>query len=59
VGSFEIGPDVPLELLREKVEEITLVGTLTAPGGLVGALQLLTTEKLGKIAVAEDDHEPR
>jgi hypothetical protein len=59
VGSFEIDPDVPPELLREKVREITLVGTLTAPGRLVGALQLLTTEKLGKIAVAEDDHEPR
>jgi hypothetical protein len=59
VGRFQIDPDVPTELLREKVEEITLVGTLTAPGRLVGVLQLLTTEKLGEIAVAEDDHEPR
>jgi hypothetical protein len=59
VGRFQIDPDVPPELLREKVEEITLVGTLTAPGRLVGVLQLLTTEKLGEIAVAEDDHEPR
>jgi hypothetical protein len=59
VGRFQIDPDVSPELLREKVEEITLVGTLTAPGRLVGVLQLLTTEKLGEIAVAEDDHEPR
>jgi hypothetical protein len=58
VGSFEIGPDVPAALLREKVEEITLVGSLTAPSELVGVLQLLTTEKLGKITAAEDD-EPR
>jgi hypothetical protein len=59
VGSFEIDPDVPPELLREKVQEITLLGRLTAPSRLVGVLQLLTTEKLGKIAVAEDDAEPR
>jgi hypothetical protein len=59
VGSFEIDPDVPVELLREKVGEITLVGKLTAPRRLVGVLQLLTTEKVGKIVAAEDDTEPR
>ena len=59
VGSFEIGPDVPPALLREKVEEITLVGKLVAPRQLVGVLQLLTTEKVGKITVAEDASEPR
>jgi hypothetical protein len=59
VGSFEIGPDVPPALLREKVQEITLVGKLVAPRQLVGVLQLLTTEKVGKITVAEDDSEPR
>jgi len=59
VGSFEIGPDVPPALLREKVEEITLVGKLVAPRQLLGVLQLLTTEKVGKIAVAEDASEPR
>jgi hypothetical protein len=59
VGTFEIEPDVPAALLREKVQEITLLGKLIAPSGLVGVLQLLTTEKLGVITVAEDDHEPR
>ena len=59
VGSFEIDPDVPPALLREKVEEITLVGKLVAPRQLVGVLQLLTTEKVGKITVAEDASEPR
>jgi hypothetical protein len=59
VGRFEIDPDVPAELLREKVQEITLVGKLIAPRQLVGVLQLLTTEKVGKIAAAEDDDEPR
>ena len=59
VGSFEIDPDVPPALLREKVEEITLVGKLVAPRQLIGVLQLLTTEKVGKITVAEDASEPR
>jgi hypothetical protein len=59
VGRFEIDPDVPAELLREKVQEITLVGKLIAPRQLVGVLQLLTTEKVGKIMAAEDDDEPR
>jgi hypothetical protein len=59
VGRFEIDPDVPAELLREKVAEITLVGKLVGPRQLIGVLQLLTTEKVGEIAVAEDDSEPR
>jgi hypothetical protein len=59
VGSFEFDPDVPPELLRDKVSEIVLVGKLTAPRELVGVLQLLTTEKVGKITVAEDASEPR
>jgi hypothetical protein len=57
LGAFEIDPDVSAELLREKVEEITLVGRLVAPKRLVGALQLLATEKVGVISVAEDDPE--
>jgi hypothetical protein len=59
VGSFEIDPDVTPGLLRDKVSEIVLVGKVTAPRALVGALQFLTTEKVGKITVAEDDPEPR
>jgi hypothetical protein len=59
VGTFEIDPDVPAELLRRKVGEITLVGKLIAPRQLIAVLQLLTTEKVGKILVAEDDAAPR
>jgi hypothetical protein len=59
VGRFEIDPEVPPELLRQKVEQITLVGRLVAPAQLVGVLQVLTTEKVGEITVAEDDSEPR
>ncbi len=59
VGRFEIAPDVPLELVRAKVKEITLVGKLLAPSHLVGVLQVLTTEKWGMITVTEDDAEPR
>ena len=59
VGTFEIDPDVPPELLRDKVAEIVLVGKLIAPSQLVGVLQLLTTEKLGVITVAGDDHGQR
>ena len=59
VGRFEIDPDVPPELLRDKVSEIVLVGRLVAPRRLVGVLQLLTTEKVGNITAAEDASEPR
>jgi hypothetical protein len=58
VGRFEIDPEVSPELLREKIKEITLVGKLIAPRELVGVLQLLTTEKVGVITVAENDPEP-
>ena len=47
------------ELLRAKIQDITLVGKLVAPRQLVGALQLLTTEKIGTITVARNDHQPR
>ena|GEM_PF-1049945 len=58
VGRFELDPDVPAELLRAKVEAITLVGKLIAPRQLHGVLQLLTTEKVGVITVAEDASQP-
>ena len=57
MGRFTIDPDVPPELLRDKIKEIILVGKLVAPSRLVGVLQLLTTEKVGVITVAEDADE--
>jgi hypothetical protein len=59
LGRFEIDPDVPPALLRDKISEIVLVGKLIAPAPLVGALQLLTTEKVGVITVPEDATETR
>jgi len=59
VGRFQIDPDVTVELLRDKVEDVILVGKLVAPRQLVGVLQLLTTEKVGTITAAEDDDGPR
>lgn len=55
VGSMRIEDDVPPELLRAKVSDITLVGKLTAPRELLPVLQLLTTERYGNVAVAGDD----
>jgi hypothetical protein len=59
LGKFHLDPDVPPDLLRDKIQDITLVGKLVAPRQLMGALQLLTTEKVGTITAAQDDHEPR
>jgi hypothetical protein len=58
VGDVVIEDDVPPTLLREKVTEITLVGTLTASREVVPVLQLLTTEKHGDITT-QDDGAPR
>jgi hypothetical protein len=60
VGRFEIDPDVPPELLRDKVSETSCWSAgWSRPGELVGVLQLLTTEKVGNITAAEDASEPR
>jgi hypothetical protein len=56
VGEFQITDDVPVELVRRKVKEITLVGNLTAPRDLIPVLQVLTTQKYGELAVAAGDH---
>jgi hypothetical protein len=55
VGSLRIDDDVPPELLRAKVSDITLVGKLTAPRRLLPVLQLVTTERYGTLRAAEDD----
>lgn len=55
VGTFEIEPDVPPELVREKVAEIVLAGKLRASRVLVPVLQLLTRQKEGEIIAVEED----
>ncbi|HSR26667.1 MAG TPA: hypothetical protein VLW53_24170, partial [Candidatus Eisenbacteria bacterium] len=54
-GSFAIEPDVPPELLREKVAAIALSGKLSGARELVPVLQLLTTEKQGVIGVLDEE----
>lgn len=45
------------ELLRQKVSDITLMGSITAPEDVVPVLQILTTEKCGTITVNRDGAE--
>jgi hypothetical protein len=49
-----IEDDVTVEMLRSKVPEIVLIGSLTAPRALLPILQVLTTEKAGSIDAKED-----
>lgn len=49
MGELRLEADVTVELVREKVPEIVLMGTLRAPRALVPLLQVLTTEKFGEI----------
>jgi hypothetical protein len=53
-GSVNIEDDVTVEMLRSKVPEIVLIGSLTAPRALLPILQVLTTEKAGSIDAKED-----
>lgn len=49
LGHTSLESDVTVDLLRAKVAEITLVGTLTAPKNLVPLLQLLAATNVGAI----------
>lgn len=55
VGTFRIEQDVPPDLVRDKITEITLVGRLTAPKELIPILQMRVTEKYGELSVATGD----
>ena len=55
LGHASLESDVTVKLLRAKVSEITLVGTLTAPKSLISVLQLLATTNVGTIE-AEKSH---
>ncbi|HXM55165.1 MAG TPA: hypothetical protein VOB72_07220 [Candidatus Dormibacteraeota bacterium] len=54
-GAFTFEPDVPADLLREKVAAIVLSGALKGPRELVPVLQLLTVEKQGVIGVLDEE----
>lgn len=51
VGDVTIGDGVTPELLRQKVSDVTLLGSISAPEDVVPVLQILTTEKCGTITV--------
>jgi hypothetical protein len=53
IGTASVASDVTADLLRAKVAEITLVGTLVAPRNLVPLLQLLATTNVGQIGAPE------
>jgi hypothetical protein len=55
LGQFTFEDDLPPALLREKVTAITLIGKIVAPPELVPLLQLLTTQKHGRITTQQDD----
>lgn len=56
-GTVTIQNDVTSELLRAKVSEIFLNGTITAPSQLIPMLQALTKEKNGAIEAEDADEE--
>lgn len=53
-GTFAIEPDTPVDLVKQKVAQIVLAGTLKAARDLVPLLQALATEKAGTIVAFED-----
>jgi hypothetical protein len=55
MGDLVIEADVPVDTVREKVRNITLLGTVHAPANVVPLLQALTPEKLGEIRVLTDE----
>ena len=53
MGSLTIGAEVTRELLKEKISEIVLMGTLKAQPALIPLLQVITKEKMGTITAEE------
>ena len=49
VGTAKFTEDVTVELLKSKITEIGLIGTIMAPKALIPLLQVLTVEKTGTI----------
>jgi hypothetical protein len=53
-GAFEVEPDVPVRLVKERVAAIVLNGKLTAAPAMVPLLQVLATSKQGVIATLDE-----
>lgn len=50
MGSLTFADDVTKEILKEKIPEIVLLGTISAKKELVSLLNVITPEKMGNIA---------
>jgi NADPH-dependent ferric siderophore reductase len=48
-GDLTVTADVTETMMRDKIHGITLFGDATAPPGLVGVLQVLTSDAFGSI----------
>jgi len=53
LGDMTVEPGVSEDMVREKIADIILLGTITAPPGLVAVFQVLTTENFGEILAAD------
>lgn len=53
LGAVTVEAGVTRDLLREKVNSVTLVGTVRAPKELVPLLQVLTPDKVGEVIALE------
>jgi hypothetical protein len=53
-GSFELAPDVPVQLVKERVAAIVLNGVLNAAPGMVPLLQVLAVQKQGVIGTLDE-----
>jgi len=54
IGNFEFSSDVDAATLKQKVEEIVLIGNLRVPKELAPLVQLLAVVKMGNIIVKEN-----
>jgi len=54
MGNVSLDDDISVDLLRSKVVEITLAGTLHAPRHLLSILQLLAVDKVGTILAKKE-----
>lgn len=54
-GDIEFEPDVSPDLVRQKVHEIALLGSITVSRPMVAMVQYLTVENHGEIRIRSDD----
>jgi len=53
IGHLNLDSDISVDLLREKVSEIALMGAMSVPRHLAALTQFLTVEKMGDIEIRD------